>query len=136
MANMDTEGKPPDLVDHIRTLCLSLPESGEKEAWDDPTWRVGGRIYAMQKGNSANTRPSLWLKVPKEDQAALIESGHGCYFVPPYVGHKGWIGVYLDDEALNLDSLDTLVEQSYRLIAPKRLVNQLEGGGRCKGPQG
>ena len=86
----------PDRLSRLRELCLSLPEAVEKETWGDPTWRVRDRIFAMQKGNYEGGRPSLWCKAPDGAQEALVGSGAGRIFVPPYVGHKGWVGVYLD----------------------------------------
>jgi predicted DNA-binding protein (MmcQ/YjbR family) len=80
-------------VARVREACLALPGAFEQETWGDPTWRVAKRIFVMQKGNYAGGRPSLWLKVPPGDQPALVAADPARYFVPPYVGTKGWIGV-------------------------------------------
>lgn len=114
----------PDRLERLRELCLGLPEATEKEAWGDPTWRVRDRIFAMQKGNYDGGRPSLWCKAPAGVQESLVASDQRRFLVPPYVGHKGWVGVYLDG-AVDWEELDDLIEQSYRLIAPKRLVARL-----------
>lgn len=103
-----------------------LPDATEKEAWGDPTWRVRDRIFAMQKGNVEGGRPSVWLKAPEGEQAALVGSEADVFFVPPYVGHKGWVGVWLDTPAVDWDELADLIEDSYRLIAPKRLSARLD----------
>ena len=113
-----------DRLDRLRELCLSLPEAVEKETWGDPTWRVRDRIFAMQKGNFEGGRPSVWCKAPEGAQEALVGSDPGRYFVPPYVGHKGWIGVHLDGP-VDWQELGEVIEESYRLIAPKRLVQRL-----------
>lgn len=112
----------PDRLQRLRSVCLSLPEAAEKEAWGDPTWRVRNKIFAMQKGNHEGGRPSLWLKAPDGAQAALVEGRPQSFFVPPYVGHKGWVGVYLDTRNVDWPLLESLIEESYRLIAPRRLV--------------
>jgi predicted DNA-binding protein (MmcQ/YjbR family) len=109
----------------LRKLCLALPESAEKEAWGDPTWRVRDRIFAMQKGNYEGGRPSLWCKAPPGAQHVLVDSDPRRFFVPPYVGHKGWIGVYLDVR-IDWDELTDIVEDSYCLVAPKRLAARLD----------
>jgi predicted DNA-binding protein (MmcQ/YjbR family) len=111
----------PDRLERLREICLSLPEAAEKVAWDDPTWRVRDRIFAMQKGNYEQGRPSLWLKAPEGAQAALVGGDPERIFVPPYVGHKGWVGVYLDTRKVDWGFVASLVEESYRLIAPKAL---------------
>jgi predicted DNA-binding protein (MmcQ/YjbR family) len=107
----------------LRELCLALPEATEKVAWGDPTWRVRDKIFAMQKGNYAGGRPSLWLKAPPGQQGRLVREDPERYFVPPYVGHKGWVGVYLDAPAPAWGNLRELVEASYRMTAPKSLVS-------------
>ena len=116
----------PERLERLRRMCLALPETNEKEAWGDPTWRVRDRIFAMQKGNFEGGRPTVWLKAAEGAQAVLVGSDPGRFFVPPYVGKEGWVGAYLDVARVDWDELAELVEDSYRLIAPKRLVAQLD----------
>jgi predicted DNA-binding protein (MmcQ/YjbR family) len=108
-----------DRLARIRKLCLALPEATEKEAWGDPTWRVRGRIFAMQKGNHEGGRPSLWVKAARGDQPVIVESDPSRFFVPPYVGHKGWVGAFLDVR-IDWPRLASLVRESYLLVAPRR----------------
>ena len=108
----------PERLERLREICLSLPDATEKEAWGDPTWRVRGRIFAMQKGNYHGGRPSLWLKAPDGAQGALVDADPRTFFVPPYVGNKGWIGVYLDAR-IRWAPLAALIEQSYRLVGSR-----------------
>lgn len=115
----------PDRLERLRAICLALPESTEKETWGDPTWRVRDRIFVMQKGNHPGGRPSVWLKAPAGAPEVLLSADQVRFFRPPYVGHKGWIGVYLDGP-IDWDELSDLIEDSYRLIAPKRLVAKLD----------
>ena len=110
----------PDRLARLRKICLALPDAAEKVAWGDPTWRVRDRIFAMQKGNYAGGRPSLWLKGEDGQQAALVDADPALFFKPPYVGNKGWIGVYLDGKRLDWKMLAALIEASYRLIASAR----------------
>jgi predicted DNA-binding protein (MmcQ/YjbR family) len=113
-----------DRLTRLRKLCLALPEATEKQAWGDPTWRVRDRIFAMQKGNFEGGRPALWLKVADGARGMLIESDPALFYVPPYVGHKGWVGVYLDGKTVPWPLLSELIAESYRLIAPKRLAGR------------
>ncbi len=103
----------------LRDLCLALPEAAEKEAWGDPTFRVRGKIFAMQKFGDG--RDSLWCKAPEGSQGILVGADPERFFVPPYVGHKGWVGMRLDSNP-DWDEVATVVKRSYRLIAPKRLA--------------
>jgi len=112
----------PERLDRLRSICLALPEATEKITWGDPTWRVRDRIFAMQKGNHEGGRPSLWLKAAPGDRETLLALDPETLFVPPYVGHKGWIGVYLDGRRVDWALVARLVRESYRAIAPKRLA--------------
>ena len=112
----------PERLERLRKICLALPEATEKEAWGDPTWRVRNRIFAMQKGNYEAGRPSLWLKAAEDAQPSLVEADPERFFVPPYVGHKGWVGVYLDTSRVDWQVISDLIEESYALIAPKSLA--------------
>lgn len=118
----------PERLTRLRGICLALPDATEKEAWGDPTWRVRDRIFAMQKGNHEGGRPSVWFKAPLGAQAVLVEADPETYFVPPYVGHRGWVGAFLDGGRLNWGELSDLIEESYRLIAPRRVAAGLDGG--------
>ena len=116
----------PDRLERLREICLALPEATEKQAWGDPTWRVRDRIFAMQKGNFPGGRPSVWCKAHYGAQASLVGSLPDRFFPPPYVGHKGWVGVYMDGRRVDWQELADLIEASYRLVAPKRLVAALD----------
>ena len=107
----------------LRTICLALPEATELETWGDPTFRVRARIFAMTK--QGDGRFSVWFKAPAGLQTILVNSDPAHFFVPPYVGHKGWIGLRLDVE-VDWAEVGELIEQSYRLTAPKRLAAQLD----------
>jgi predicted DNA-binding protein (MmcQ/YjbR family) len=110
-------------TDRLRTICLALPEAVEKEAWGDPTFRVREKIFAMAKRGDG--RISVWCKAPPGSQMVLVGADPDRFFVPPYVGHKGWIGMRLDD-APDWSEVALVIRRSYRLIAPKRLAALLE----------
>jgi predicted DNA-binding protein (MmcQ/YjbR family) len=69
----------------------------------------------------------LWCKAPRGFQALIIGTDAERYFVPPYVGQHGWIGIWLDS-APDWDSVAQLVRDSYRMTAPKRLVKLINAG--------
>ena len=115
---------PEDPRERLRAICLALPEAEERETWGDPTWRVRDRIFAMEKRGDG--RVSVWLKAPEGMQQVLTTADGERFFVPPYVGHRGWIGVRLD-AGPDWDELAALVERSWRMTAPKRLAARLGG---------
>ena len=106
-------------IDRLRAICLTLPETTETEAWGDPTFRVRGKIFVMEKRGDG--RISLWFKAPEGSQTILVGADPGRFFVPPYLGSKGWVGMRLDDDP-DWGEVAALVGRSYRLIAPKRLA--------------
>ena len=110
----------------VRALCLALPEATEKEAWGMATFRVRNRIFAHFADNHhGDGRVAVWLKAAAGAQELLVEADPERFFAPPYVGPRGWVGMRLDDEA-DPEELADLVEDAYRLTAPKRLIAALE----------
>jgi predicted DNA-binding protein (MmcQ/YjbR family) len=107
-----------DSLTRLRALCLALPEAIERETWDIPTFRVREKIFVM--ATTDNGTPSLWCKAPPGAQTILIEAAPARFFRPPYVGHKGWIGMRLNG-TVDWSEVEGLVQRSYQMTAPKRL---------------
>jgi len=105
--------------ERLRRICLALPEAAEVEAWGDPTYRIRNKIFAMEKRGDG--RLSVWCKAPDGSQQVLTGADPERFFVPPYVGPKGWIGIRLDRRP-DWAEVETLIRRSYRLIAPKKLA--------------
>src|SRR5918994_947744 len=110
-------------IDRLRAICLALPGAVEKGAWGDPTFRVRDKIFAMEKRGDG--RVSLWCKAPPGSKMVLVGADPERFFVPPYVGHKGWVGVRLD-RGPDWEEVALLVRRSYRLIAPKSLASMID----------
>lgn len=107
------------ITNRLRKICLALPETVEKVAWGDPTFRVKDKIFAMEKGGDG--RVSVWFKAPPGSQQVLIGADPETFFRPPYVGHKGWVGMRLDRKP-DWKEVAVLMRRSYRLTAPKKLA--------------
>lgn len=115
-------------ADHLaraRRICLTLPEVEEKEAWGSPTFRVKGKMFAMYLNNHhGDGRIALWLKAPPGVQEMLVAAEPKKFFIPPYQGPFGWIGVHLDR---NSDAeIEFHVRQAYLMVAPKKLQAPLQ----------
>jgi predicted DNA-binding protein (MmcQ/YjbR family) len=111
------------LIERVRALCLTLPETFERETWDHPTFRVGGgrgKIFCT----AAPDGSTITLKADPVEREALLDDGDP-YFIPAYVGDKGWLGIGLDDVATDWEEVAELIATSYCLIAPKRLAQQI-----------
>jgi predicted DNA-binding protein (MmcQ/YjbR family) len=106
----------------LRKLAASFPETKEVEAWGHPTFRAGERIFATFGEHDG--RPAITVKQTREVQSILVE-GPG-FFVPPYVGQHGWVGIWTDKTKWPV--VADLVESSYRLVARKRMIRALDEG--------
>jgi hypothetical protein len=118
----------PRPITRLRKLCLALPEAHEVEAWGEPTFRVRNKIFAMyaDAGNHhGDGRAGVWCAAAHVTQDLLVRADPDRYFVPPYVGKSGWVGVYLDGGP-DWGVVADLLRDAYRRIAPKRLLSRLE----------
>jgi predicted DNA-binding protein (MmcQ/YjbR family) len=110
-----------DALERLRAICLALPEATEKLTWDDtPTFRVRDKIFAMFSTDHRDGRVSMWCKAPPGAQEALVGSDPERFFVPPYVGRNGWIGVRFNG-AVDWDEVAEMAAESYEMTAPKKL---------------
>lgn len=118
----------PTPLTRLRTRCLALPEAREVISWGAPTWRVK-TIFAMysapDNAHYEDPRPSAWIKTIAENQQWLVASDASRFFVPPYVGVKGWTGVYLD-RGTDWAELEALLWDGWRMSVPKTLAAKHE----------
>ena len=115
-----------DPLERLRQLCLALPETTERLSHGEPTWFVRGKkTFVNYANHHHDDRLAFWCAAPDGAQDALVGSDPERFFVPPYVGHRGWLGVYLD-VAVDWDQIADLVTDAYRVVAPKRLVAELD----------
>jgi hypothetical protein len=102
-----------------RRICTALPGTTEKLSHGEPTFFVAKKVYAMFANNHHNDgHIAIWIPAPPGLQATLIKTEPKKFFMPPYVGVRGWVGIELaevDDEELALN-----ISEAWRLIAPKR----------------
>jgi hypothetical protein len=107
--------------DTVRRLALAMPEAIEQETWDAPTFRVRKKIFAM----FSDEQRSVWVKSTHDEQRALVSMDPETFFVPPYVGPNGWVGVRF--ASVDRGELHELLIEAWRMTAPKRLVAAYDG---------
>lgn len=119
-------------LDRIREICLSLPATTERLSHGAPTFFVDAkRTFVMFMENHHNDgRLAIWCSAPSGAQATLVDEEPDRFFVPPYVGHRGWLGVRLDRD-VDWHEIAVIVEDGYRVVAPKRRVAELEARGKA-----
>lgn len=116
----------PDVLEKVRDICLALPETSEKEAWGGPTFRVKDKMFAMYMDpHHDDGRVALWCNADAEERDDLVAADPRRFFVPPYMGPRGWLGVRLD-KRLGWKRVSSLLEHSYRRTAPKRVLALLD----------
>jgi hypothetical protein len=122
------------VVDRIRSVCLALPEVEERLSHGAPTFFVRGKktfASVWSHGHHDNEFPHLWCAAAGGVQARLIADRSEQFFRPPYVGHRGWLGVRLD-RGLAPDELTDLCEDAYCVVAPptlvRRFMSEADGG--------
>jgi hypothetical protein len=108
--------------DTVRRIALGMPEAVEQETWGTPTFRVRTKIFAM----FAEEQREAWVKSTHDEQRALTQMNPDTFFVPPYVGPSGWVGVRF--RTVDREEMRELITEAWRLTAPKRLVNAFDDG--------
>ena len=118
-----------DLAEHMRTICLSLPEVTERPSHGAPTWFVRGKsafVTLWADGHHENQFPHLWCAAAPGAQDELTASAPDRFFRPPYVGGRGWIGVRLDaPPPVDWTEIAEVCEDAYRAVAPAGLIAKL-----------
>jgi hypothetical protein len=113
------------VLERLRELCLGLPETSERPSHGAPTFFVRGKraFLMVLTDHHGDGRFAIWCAAPDGLQAMLVGADAERFFVPPYVGHRGWLGVRLD-RGLDWGELEGIVEDAYATIAPAKLVEQ------------
>ena len=109
------------LFERIRSLCLSFPGTSERESHGAPSFFIDGKkCFAQYRVNHhGDGRIALWCAAPPGMQSVLTASDPDRYFIPPYVGHLGWLGLRLDRGA-EWDEIAGALENAYLSKAPKK----------------
>lgn len=112
------------LLEKLRAICLGLPEVTERLSHGEPTWFVRGKktFVNMDSHHHGAEHYAFWAAAPFGAQDALISAEPDVFFRPPYVGHRGWVGVRLDVPGLDWDQVEMVVRDAYRMVAPVKLA--------------
>jgi hypothetical protein len=115
----------------LREICLGLPETSERLSHGAPTFFVREKraFLMVLTDHHGDGRFAVWCAAADGLQAMLVEADPDKYFVPPYVGHRGWLGVRLD-RGLDWDELAGIAEDAYAEVAPAKLVEQAQSAAR------
>jgi hypothetical protein len=108
-------------------MCLALPEVNERLSHGSPTWFIRDKktFVSYLDDHHGDGRIAIWCAAPPGAQAMLVEEDPERFFVPAYVGHRGWLGVRLD-RSIDWGEIEVILEDAYRCVAPKKLIALLD----------
>jgi hypothetical protein len=121
---------PTDLLGRLRLICLAFPEVTERPSHSAPSWYVRDKkifVTLWADGHHDHHFPHVWCAAPLGVQDEVVQTDPDRFFRPPYVGGRGWIGLRLDG-AVDWEEIAEVCRDAYRTVAPKGLVQKLDGG--------
>ena len=122
--------KGPDvsrLHDRVATICLALPEAVRTPSGQHADFRVRKKVFAyFLNDHHGDGIVSLCAKAPTGENALRATCDPERFYLPAYIAPRGWVGLRLDVRAVSWDEVAALIEESYRLVAPKTLVREID----------
>jgi hypothetical protein len=117
-------------LDRVRAACLMLPETSERLSHGSPTFFIKDKTTFVMylDDHHGDGRLALWVAAPPGVQGQLVGEEPERFFIPPYVGHRGWLGVRLDRKP-DWDEVGEIIVEAYRTVAPRKLVAVLDEHG-------
>ena len=117
-----------DPLGKLREVIGEWPETEERISHGSPTFWGGKKTFAsFHVDHHGDGRVAVWCKATHDSQEGLVALDPETFFVPPYVGPSGWIGIRLDGD-VDWGLVTDLLEEGYRMVAPKRALKQLDDG--------
>jgi hypothetical protein len=121
---MAKNASPADIAyERVRAICLGFPAAEEKLSHGAPSFHVRGKMFlTFHDNHHGDTRLAVWCKSTLAEQKTLVAGNPARFFVPPYVGVGGWVGVRVDAAEADWIELSMLVEEGWRAVAPPRVA--------------
>jgi hypothetical protein len=118
--------KRRNTIDRVRKICADLPEC-TVDGGQHHKLSVRGKTMGWHTvDHHGDGRVALTLKAPRGENAELVASDPDKFFMPPYMAHHGYVGVYLDIGPVDWNEIRELITEAYRLAAPKKLATHLD----------
>lgn len=115
--------KPPDaeaLIERVRAFALELPGTSEKLSHGEPSFFVRGRmVFTLDDNHHGSGHIAVWCNAPPGAQESLASADARHFFVPPYVGKSGWLGIRLDS-GLAWKTIEDLLRQAHQITGVKK----------------
>ena len=115
-----------DIEVGVRAICLALPGVSERLSHGAPAFYIGKQFVMLwADGHHDNRFPHLWCAAPPGAQEELTSTEPERFFIPPYVGGRGWIGLRLDCDP-DWSEVAVICEEAFRCVAPKKSIAALD----------
>jgi hypothetical protein len=118
-----TAAKRRAVLERLRRICLALPETSERLSHGAPSFFIREKkCFLMVLDNHHDDGIfGIWCAAPPGNQELLVSANAQRFFRPPYVGHRGWLGVRFND-GVDWDELEGIVEDAFAAVAPAKLL--------------
>ena len=118
-----SQAKRETMLKRLRTICLGLPDTSERLSHGAPSFFIREKkcFLMLLDDHHGDGRFAIWCAAPPGDQQLLVGAAPAKFFVPPYVGHRGWLGVRLND-GVDWDEIAGIVEDAFATAAPKSVL--------------
>ena len=118
-----TQAERNAVLEGLREICLALPETSERPSHGAPSFFVREKkcFLMLVDDHHGDGRFAIWCAVPPGNQELLVQADPERFFRPPYVGHRGWLGVMFND-SVDWDEVAGIVEDAFATVAPKKLL--------------
>src|SRR5918997_1441068 len=133
MATMVDPAERERTLDGLRQICLGLPETSERLSHGAPTFFVRGKraFLMVLTDHHGDGRFAIWCAAAADVQGMLVDADPERFFVPPYVGHRGWVGMRLH-RGFDAEELAGIAEDAYVEVAPRTLVERAATAARAE----
>ena len=114
-------------LERLRAVCLALPETSERLSHGAPSFFIRGKtcFLMLLDNHHDDGRFAVWCAAEPGTQETLVAGDPDRFFRPPYVGHRGWLGVTLHGR-VDWNDVAGIVEDAFCTVAPKTLLDELE----------
>ena len=118
-----SQAKRKTVLEKLRAICLALPETSERLSHGAPSFFIREKkcFLMLLDDHHGDGHFAIWCAALPGDQQLLVDADPAKFFVPPYVGHRGWLGVRLN-EGVDWDELAGIVEDAFASVAPRSLL--------------
>ena len=114
-------------LERLSEICAALPEAERELSGKHAVFRVRRRTFAYYlDDHHGDGIVGVVFKAPGGANAGLIAADPDRFYMPSYIGHRGWVGLRLDTGPVDWTEVGDFVTDSYLAVAPKRLATQLE----------